>query len=247
MSVETDPGVGEPAGIRSLANERSSKAAELQRVHTAVKSAAETVSATSWTGKSREAFGSAVDSVLPDLALLAGGLAAQAATLHTYAGHVQQIKEEQAALEQQRRTALAALAGLHAQYRNAEPHLLTPVAIPDPDRDAQQRREQARITEKIDAERSITRRHRFPVGSPGLPPSPDRSGDGGSPLGQGGPRAHLGVHGSEDPLHGSRGVADDDGRASLRLTSQILLKQPEVASTRSRMPTQRRWPSGGKT
>jgi uncharacterized protein YukE len=147
MTVDTDPGVGEPAGIRSLANERSTKAAELQKVHTTVKSAEETISASSWTGKSRAAFGSAVDSVLPDLTLLAAGLAAQAAILHTYGGQVQQIKEEQAALEHQRRTALAALGGLQVP--------LTPVAIRDPERDAQHRREQARITEKIDAERSI--------------------------------------------------------------------------------------------
>jgi uncharacterized protein YukE len=154
MTVDTDPGVGEPAGIRSLAKERSAKAAELQEVHIEVKSAAETISASSWTGKSRAAFGSAVDSVLPDLALLAAGLAAQAATLDTYAGQVQQIKDEQAALEQQRRNALAALSRLQTQYRNAGPYLLTPVTIPDPDKDAEHRREQARITEKISAERS---------------------------------------------------------------------------------------------
>jgi uncharacterized protein YukE len=154
MTVDTDPGVGEPAGIRSLAKERSAKAAELQKVHIEVKSAPETISASSWTGKSRAAFGSAVDSVLPDLALLAAGLAAQAATLHTYAGQVQQIKDEQAALEQQRRTALAALSRLQTQYRNAGPYLLTPMTIPDPDKDAEHCREQARITEKISAERS---------------------------------------------------------------------------------------------
>ncbi|MFF1878598.1 alpha/beta hydrolase [Leifsonia sp. NPDC058230] len=154
MTVDTEPGAGEPAGIRSLASMRSAKAAELQRVSIVVTSAAESISASSWTGTSRQAFGSAVEAAMPDLALLAVGLESQAATLHAYAGHVQRIKDEQAALEHQRRSALAALTDLQKQYRNAEPHLLTPTTIPDPERDGQYRHERARITEKINAERS---------------------------------------------------------------------------------------------
>ncbi|WP_431277706.1 hypothetical protein [Leifsonia poae] len=154
MAVDANPGAGEPAGIRSLARARSAKAAELQRVRTTVKSSAETITASTWTGKSRSAFTSAIDSALPDLALLAGGLEAQAETLHTYAAQVQQIKDEQAVLEAQRQAALESLARLKRQAPDAGGHLLAPVKIGGQGQGAGHSREQARLGEQIASENS---------------------------------------------------------------------------------------------
>ena len=113
--IVQDPGVGEPAGIRALARERSAKAVELRGVHADVLAAERTVSGSAWTGKAQVAFSTTLDAVAPDLLLLATGLEAQATALHAYAGQVQQIKDQQRVLEAQRRSAREALTAAQAQ------------------------------------------------------------------------------------------------------------------------------------
>lgn len=109
MVNPADPGAGEPAGIRSVAATRSAKAAELRRVHSVVTSAQDAVSGSLWSGQSQVAFLSAMSSVTPDLLLLADALDAQASALQSYAGQVQQIKDQQAALTFQRAQAQSVL------------------------------------------------------------------------------------------------------------------------------------------
>ncbi|MFF1634265.1 alpha/beta hydrolase [Leifsonia sp. NPDC058248] len=112
--IVADPGVGEPAGIRALARERSAKAVELRAVHAEVVAAEKTVTGSAWTGKAQAAFTTAMDAVAPDLLLLSRGLEAQASALHDYAGQVQQIKDQQKALEARRRSATDALTSARA-------------------------------------------------------------------------------------------------------------------------------------
>ncbi|MFF1633362.1 WXG100 family type VII secretion target [Leifsonia sp. NPDC058248] len=112
--IVADPGVGEPAGIRALARERSAKAVELRAVHADVVAAEKTVTGSAWTGKAQAAFTTAMDAVAPDLLLLSRGLEAQASALHDYAGQVQQIKDQQKALEARRRSATDALTSARA-------------------------------------------------------------------------------------------------------------------------------------
>ena len=112
--IVQDPGVGEPAGIGALARERSVKAVELRGVHAEVVAAGRTVSGSAWTGKAQVAFTTTLNTVAPDLLLLAAGLEAQATALHAYAGQVQQIKDQQRALEAQRRSATDALSTARA-------------------------------------------------------------------------------------------------------------------------------------
>jgi hypothetical protein len=112
--IVQDPGVGEPAGILALARERAAKAVELRGVHAEVVAAGRTVSGSALTGRAQVAFTTTLDTVAPDLLLLATGLDAQATALHDYAGQVQQIKDQQVALEAQRRSATDGLSSARA-------------------------------------------------------------------------------------------------------------------------------------
>jgi uncharacterized protein YukE len=155
-----DPGAGQPSGIRALAAERSAKAESLRTVYSGVISAAEAVTESEWRGKSRAAFMSAVESVTPDLLLLARGLDAQAQALDWYSGQVQQIKDRQAALELQRSRALSALETV--QFALDASHLrddrvLLEEAVGTGERTAAILRQRAHLTESISAEKSALR------------------------------------------------------------------------------------------
>ncbi len=163
VSVNTaDPGAGEPAGIRSLAAARVSKAAELRAAHAEVTAAADTVAGTAWQGKAQVAFQSAMGSVTPDLLLLAEGLEAQATALHAYAGQVQQIKDQQAALAMQRSRAVSALDA--AQSTLNASHLLDDRVLAQEKATGQQvhtpdiRRKRARLVDQIETEEAVLRR-----------------------------------------------------------------------------------------
>ncbi len=163
MSVNTaDPGAGEPAGIRSLAAARVSKAAELRSVHAEVTAAADTVAGYAWQGKAQVAFMSAMGSVTPDLLLLAEGLETQGAALQVYAGQVQQIKDQQAALALQRSNALSALDA--AQSTLNASHLLDDRVLAQEKATGQEvhsydiLRKRARLVERIESEEAVLRR-----------------------------------------------------------------------------------------
>lgn len=163
MSVNTaDPGAGEPAGIRSLAAARVLKAAELRAAHAEVAAAADTVAGTAWQGKAQQAFQSAMGSVTPDLLPLAEGLEAQATALQVYAGQVQQIKDQQAALALQRSRALSAL-DVAQSTLNAS-HLLDDRVLAQEKATGQEvhrndiLRKRARLVERIEGEEAVLRR-----------------------------------------------------------------------------------------
>ena len=160
--VEADPGVGEPLGIRALAAARSSKASQLRATRVEVTAAVDTVVRSAWRGKAQSAFVSTVGAVTPDLLLLADGLDAQAAALHSYAGQVQQIKDQQAALALQRshaHTAMdTALSKLHASHNLDDRVLAQERATGQQMRTDDILRLRARLTERIEAERSVLRR-----------------------------------------------------------------------------------------
>ncbi len=118
--ITDDPGAGEPSGIHRIAAARTAKAVELRGAHTEVTAAVAAVSASTWRGASQLAFEAAMHAIVPDLLLLASGLEAQAIALHGYATRVDQIKNRQATLEAQRRTARAALAGLQMMLQTLQ-------------------------------------------------------------------------------------------------------------------------------
>jgi uncharacterized protein YukE len=156
-----NPGAGEPAGIRTLAATRSAKAESLRAVYSDVTSAAETVTDSEWRGRSQAAFMSAVESVTPDLLLLAKGLDAQAQALESYAGQVQQIKDRQAALELQRSRALSALEtierALDASHFRDDRVLLEEAVSGKSERSTAILRQRAHLKESISAEKSTLR------------------------------------------------------------------------------------------
>jgi uncharacterized protein YukE len=156
-----NPGAGEPAGIRALAAARSAKAESLRAVYSDVNSAAETVTESEWRGRSQAAFMSAVESVTPDLLLLAKGLDAQAQALESYAGQVQQIKDRQAALELQRSHALAALEtiqrALDTSHFRDDRVLLDAAVAGTGERTAAILRKRAQLAERISGEKSALR------------------------------------------------------------------------------------------
>lgn len=120
MTVNPEqPGAGEPYGIREIARARRNKADDLRSVHTAVTNAKSTVTGSVWAGQSQVAFVNAMDTVTPDILLLAGGLEAEASALDTYAGQVQMLKDEQKRLEVLRASARQHLRALTAQWNAA--------------------------------------------------------------------------------------------------------------------------------
>lgn len=110
MGVDTrNPGSGVPEAIRSIAGVRAQKAGVLRTVFRQVEAAAESVSGSNWRGEAQRAFSASMTRVAPDLLLLAGGLDAQAEALRMYAGQVERIKDEQAALASRRSAATEAV------------------------------------------------------------------------------------------------------------------------------------------
>ncbi|MFF1877223.1 alpha/beta hydrolase [Leifsonia sp. NPDC058230] len=153
-----DPGAGEPAAIRGLAAVRSTKAESLRAVHSDVTASVNAVSESEWRGKSRVAFISAVESVSPELLVLANGLDAQAQALGSYAAQVQQIKDRQAALELQRSRALSALEtfqrSLDASHHRDDRALLEEAVGRRDDRTTAILRQRTQLTESLGAEQS---------------------------------------------------------------------------------------------
>ncbi len=105
---------------------------------------------------------SAMGSVTPDLLLLAEGLETQATALLVYAGQVQQIKDQQAALALQRGNALSALDA--AQSTLNASHLLDDRVLAQEKATGQEvhsydiLRKRARLVERIESEEAVLRR-----------------------------------------------------------------------------------------
>lgn len=97
-----NPGAGEPDGIRYQARLRSDKVNELRDARARLQSARQEACSAQWTGRSRNAFVSTLESAAPDLDVLITGLDATAAALNRYAAQVEQIQDAQRALEHQR-------------------------------------------------------------------------------------------------------------------------------------------------
>ncbi|GAA1445325.1 alpha/beta hydrolase [Leifsonia poae] len=152
VTVE-DPGAGEPAGILALARGRSAKADEIADARSEAIRARNTVCGSTWTGKARDAFVAAIDAVTPELALLERGLRGQSDALRTYAGRLGPLKDAQAALEAQRRSAREALTA--AQWQVSLIPSIGADAGLSLDDDARRR---AVLTETVETESSRLRR-----------------------------------------------------------------------------------------
>lgn len=152
VTVE-DPGAGEPAGILALARGRSAKADEIADARSEAIRARNTVCGSTWTGKARDAFVTAIDAVTPELALLERGLRGQSDALRTYAGRLGPLKDDQAALEAQRRSAREALTA--AQWQVSLIPSIGADAGLSLDDDARRR---AVLTETVETESSRLRR-----------------------------------------------------------------------------------------
>lgn len=97
-----DPGVGDPAGIRSLADDRDDEVDDLDLVVHRVSAAAGAVQPPLWQGAAQVAFATAVDRALADARTLRTGLAEHADALRAYAAAVEAIKDEQVRLGRRR-------------------------------------------------------------------------------------------------------------------------------------------------
>jgi hypothetical protein len=94
-----DPGAGDPDGIRHIARIRNEKATEIRGVVSTMQGAQQQASSADWKAKSRETFVAKINTIFPDLHLLADGLDAQALALNRYAAAVEQIRSQLKALQ----------------------------------------------------------------------------------------------------------------------------------------------------
>jgi len=100
--LTADPGVGDPAGIRRLADAHDDEVDDLDLVVHRVTLAAGAVLPPLWQGAAQVAFAAGVEQALADARTLRTGLAEHAEALRAYATSVEAIQDEQRRLERRR-------------------------------------------------------------------------------------------------------------------------------------------------
>jgi len=146
-----DPGAGEPSGIRHQATARTMRSASMQTVSSTLVTARSQADAAAWVGKSRDSFVAKLDSLAPELAYLVQSLNAQARSLNRYAAEVEQIQDEQRALERERTDAQATLDGYHRRFRELAVSFPNEELLPDPPG----RAERAHLEEAMSDEKRV--------------------------------------------------------------------------------------------
>lgn len=100
--VHHDPGAGDPWAMREMSRDRRSRAERVAALSAGVSAETAAASGSAWTGEARVAFGEAVATTVPELAVLTDSLHATADVLAVYADAVARIKDEQESLERHR-------------------------------------------------------------------------------------------------------------------------------------------------
>lgn len=103
VDLLTNPGVGDPAGIRRLAAARDDEVDDLDLVVQRGSSALAETAPPVWEGAAHDAFAAALEQVLRDARTLRTGLDEHAEALRAYARAVEGIQERQRVLERRRR------------------------------------------------------------------------------------------------------------------------------------------------
>jgi pimeloyl-ACP methyl ester carboxylesterase len=163
-----DPGAGDPDGIRHIARIRNEKATDIRGVVTTMQSAQQQASTADWKAKSRETFVSKINTIFPDLHVLADGLDAQALALNRYAAAVERIRSQLKALQ-------AALSRANVDSRKYEQQLgrldniggLTALhpERPNPWDTPERAHERAWLNQKIEAEQATINYTQAQLGS----------------------------------------------------------------------------------
>jgi len=102
LDLLTNPGVGDPAGIRRLAAARDDEVDDLDLVVQRGSSALAETAPPVWEGAARDAFATGLDQALRDARTLRTGLDEHAEALRVYARAVEGIQERQRELERRR-------------------------------------------------------------------------------------------------------------------------------------------------
>ena len=130
VRTASGPGAGDPDGIRHLARIRAAKASSLRDVVASLRDSQRAASGPDWKGKSKEAFVAKVDTLLPDLDLLANGLDVQAAALGRYASAVEHIQSQVVSHQSSLSHAYSELRKYQGQLDNLDVFLLHSVQLP---------------------------------------------------------------------------------------------------------------------
>ncbi|MEC5184634.1 uncharacterized protein YukE [Cryobacterium sp. MP_3.1] len=148
--TRTNPGAGDPWGIRSQASIRQTGAdnirtTTLTNLQTAVTDAA---SAT-WTAQAATAFAASAEGLIPDVQVIITGLETDAGALNQYAAMVEQIQDQARAVQRQQDDAQRDLARLLFTSFGDTAETTSPWSEPDPNA-----LERARVLEALRVTRS---------------------------------------------------------------------------------------------
>lgn len=132
--TRTNPGAGDPWGIRNQAKIRQTGADQLRTTTlTNLQSAVTDASSATWTAKAAQAFAASAEGLIPDVQVIITGLETDAGALNQYAAIVEQIQDQAGAVQRQQDNAKADLSRLlFASFGDADV-TTNPWSTPDPD------------------------------------------------------------------------------------------------------------------
>jgi len=148
--TRTNPGAGDPWGIRSQAGIRQTGADNLRTTTlTNLQTAATDAASATWTAQAATAFAASAEGLIPDVQVIITGLETDAGALNQYAAMVEQIQDQASAVQRQQDDAQRDLARLLFTSFGDTAETTSPWSEPDPNA-----LERARVLEALRVTRS---------------------------------------------------------------------------------------------
>jgi hypothetical protein len=148
--TRTNPGAGDPWGIRSQASIRQTGADNLRTTTlTNLQTAVTDAASATWTAQAASAFAASAEGLIPDVQVIITGLETDAGALNQYAAMVEQIQDQASAVQRQQDDAQRDLARLLFTSFGDTAETTSPWSEPDPNA-----LERARVQEALRVTRS---------------------------------------------------------------------------------------------
>jgi len=148
--TRTNPGAGDPGGIRSQASIRQTGADNLRTTTlTNLQTAVTDAASATWTAQAATAFVASAEGLIPDVQVIITGLETDAGALNQYAAMVEQIQDQARAVQRQQDDAQRDLARLLFTSFGDIAETTSPRSEPDPNA-----LERARVAEALRETRS---------------------------------------------------------------------------------------------
>ncbi|POH64601.1 MULTISPECIES: hypothetical protein [Cryobacterium] len=148
--TRTNPGAGDPWGIRSQASIRQTGADNLRTTTlTNLQTAVTDAASATWTAQAATAFAASAEGLIPDVQVIITGLETDAGALNQYAAMVEQIQDQARAVQRQQEDAQRDLARLLFTSFGDIAETTSPRSEPDPNA-----LERARVAEALRETRS---------------------------------------------------------------------------------------------